>query len=71
MEEKLHLLQRQHLIFQPPDSDFLEVAQMRSDSSTHSSPNITPRASNHSNMSQSDMAHSAYEHEDAGKIFLT
>ncbi|XP_057201931.1 serine/threonine-protein kinase/endoribonuclease IRE1-like isoform X1 [Triplophysa rosa] len=65
MEEKLHLLQRQHLIFQPPDSDFLETAHIRSESSAHSSPNITPRASNHSNLSQSEMTHSANEHEEA------
>uniref|UniRef100_A0A8C1TBH6 Serine/threonine-protein kinase/endoribonuclease IRE1 n=1 Tax=Cyprinus carpio TaxID=7962 RepID=A0A8C1TBH6_CYPCA len=70
MEEKLQLLQRQQLIFQPPtdlppDTDFLEAAHTRSESSTHSSPNITPRASNHSNMSQSEMGHSANEHEDA------
>ncbi|KAA0705229.1 Serine/threonine-protein kinase/endoribonuclease IRE1 [Triplophysa tibetana] len=65
MEEKLHLLQRQHLIFQPPDSDFLETAHIRSEGSSHSSPNITPRASNHSNLSQSEMAHSANEHEEA------
>lgn len=64
MEEKLHLLQRQQLIFQPPDSDFLEVTHMRSESSTHSSPNVTPRTSNHSNMSQSEMANSSNEHED-------
>ncbi|XP_055039394.2 serine/threonine-protein kinase/endoribonuclease IRE1 [Misgurnus anguillicaudatus] len=64
MEEKLHLLQRQQLVFQPPDSDFLEVTHMRSESSTHSSPNVTPRTSNHSNMSQSEMANSANEHED-------
>uniref|UniRef100_A0A673ID31 non-specific serine/threonine protein kinase n=1 Tax=Sinocyclocheilus rhinocerous TaxID=307959 RepID=A0A673ID31_9TELE len=60
------------LIFQPPtdlppDTDFLEAAHTRSESSTHSSPNITPRASNHSNMSQSEMGHSANEHEDAGQ----
>lgn len=70
MEEKLHLLQRQHLIFQPPDSDFLETAHIRSEGSSHSSPNITPRASNHSNLSQSETVHSANEHEEAGTIFF-
>nr|QBA85661.1 serine/threonine-protein kinase/endoribonuclease IRE1-like protein [Ctenopharyngodon idella] len=48
----------------PPDTDFLEAARTRSESSGHSSPNVTPRASNHSNMSQSEMGHSANEHED-------
>lgn len=74
MEERLELLQRQ----QPfpsadmglglvPDSDYLEVARARSESSDHSSPNITPRASNHSNMSMSEIGSSANEHEDGGK----
>ncbi|XP_051996106.1 serine/threonine-protein kinase/endoribonuclease IRE1-like isoform X1 [Xyrauchen texanus] len=69
MEEKLQLLQQQQLIFHPPadlppDADFLEVAHTRSESSAHSSPNVTPRASNHSNMSLSEMANLAIEHED-------
>lgn len=74
MEERLELLQRQ----QPfpsadmglglvPDSDYLEVARARSESSDHSSPNVTPRASNHSNMSMSEIGSSANEHEDGGK----
>ncbi len=72
MEEKLQLLQQQQLIFQlpsdlPPDTDFLEAAHTRSESSTHSSPNVTPRASNHSNVSQSEIGHSANEHEEAGQ----
>ncbi|KAM3598819.1 uncharacterized protein V6R79_023021 [Siganus canaliculatus] len=71
MEERLELLQRQ----QPfpatdvglglvPDSDYLDVSRIRSESSDHSSPNITPRASNHSNLSVSEMGSSANEHED-------
>lgn len=73
MEERLELLQRQ----QPfpsadiglglvQDSDYLEVARARSESSDHSSPNITPRASNHSNLSISELGSSANEREDGG-----
>ncbi|CAM4424566.1 unnamed protein product [Leuciscus chuanchicus] len=65
MEEKLELLQRQQLVFQPPaDSDFLESGRPRCESSAHSSPNVTPRASNHSNLSQPEAGHSANEHDD-------
>uniref|UniRef100_A0A8C5C6U4 non-specific serine/threonine protein kinase n=1 Tax=Gadus morhua TaxID=8049 RepID=A0A8C5C6U4_GADMO len=74
MEERLELLQRQQP-FPPlgdlgmglsltPDSDYLEVARTRSESSDHSSPNITPRASNHSNMSVSELGSSANEHDE-------
>lgn len=74
MEERLEMLQRQ----QPfpsvdmglslvPDSDYLEVARARSESSDHSSPNLTPRASNHSNLSVSEVGASLNEHEDNGK----
>ena len=76
MEEKLELLQRQQP-FPPadvglalglvPDSDYLEVARTRSECSDHSSPNVTPRASNHSNLSVSELGSSANEHEDGGK----
>uniref|UniRef100_A0A8C9Z3P6 non-specific serine/threonine protein kinase n=1 Tax=Sander lucioperca TaxID=283035 RepID=A0A8C9Z3P6_SANLU len=48
-----------------PDSDYLEVARTRSECSDHSSPNVTPRASNHSNLSVSELGSSANEHEDA------
>uniref|UniRef100_A0A672H7C7 Serine/threonine-protein kinase/endoribonuclease IRE1 n=1 Tax=Salarias fasciatus TaxID=181472 RepID=A0A672H7C7_SALFA len=62
MEERLELLQRQQP-FPPaevalglaPDSDYLEVARIRSECSDHSSPNVTPRASNHSNLSVSEL----------------
>ncbi|KAK7174133.1 hypothetical protein R3I93_001346 [Phoxinus phoxinus] len=65
MEEKLELLQRQQLVFQPPaDPEFLEAGRTRCESSAHSSPNITPRASNHSDLSLPDAAHSAAEHDD-------
>ncbi|XP_036445565.1 serine/threonine-protein kinase/endoribonuclease IRE1 isoform X1 [Colossoma macropomum] len=69
MEEKLELLQRQQLLFQPPtdllpDADFLEAAHTRTESSNHSTPNGTPRASNHSNLSMSELGSSATEHEE-------
>ncbi|XP_031425227.1 serine/threonine-protein kinase/endoribonuclease IRE1 isoform X2 [Clupea harengus] len=66
MEQKLELLQRQHLLFQPPadmppdDADFL----LRAESSDHSSPTGTPRASNHSTLSLSEVGSSANEHEE-------
>ena len=74
MEERLELLQRQQP-FSPTDvglglasdSDYLEVARTRSDCSDHSSPNVTPRASNHSNLSVSELGSLANEHEDGGK----
>uniref|UniRef100_A0A673CE20 non-specific serine/threonine protein kinase n=1 Tax=Sphaeramia orbicularis TaxID=375764 RepID=A0A673CE20_9TELE len=47
-----------------PDNDYLEVAHIRSECSDHSSPNVTPRASNHSNLSVSELGSSANEHED-------
>uniref|UniRef100_A0A674MBD6 Serine/threonine-protein kinase/endoribonuclease IRE1 n=1 Tax=Takifugu rubripes TaxID=31033 RepID=A0A674MBD6_TAKRU len=46
------------------DSDYLEVVRARSESSDHSSPNVTPRASNHSNLSVSEHGSSPYEHEE-------
>uniref|UniRef100_A0A668SMB1 non-specific serine/threonine protein kinase n=1 Tax=Oreochromis aureus TaxID=47969 RepID=A0A668SMB1_OREAU len=46
------------------ESDYLEVAHIRSECSDHSSPNVTPRASNHSNLSVSELGSSANEHED-------
>lgn len=72
MEEKLELLQKQQLLFQPPgdllpDGDFLEVARGRGESSGQSSTNATPRASNHSNLSHSEPGGSAAEHEEGGK----
>uniref|UniRef100_A0A674MNN6 Serine/threonine-protein kinase/endoribonuclease IRE1 n=1 Tax=Takifugu rubripes TaxID=31033 RepID=A0A674MNN6_TAKRU len=46
------------------DSDYLEVVRARSESSDHSSPNVTPRASNHSNLSVSEHGSSPYEYEE-------
>ncbi|XP_062388116.1 serine/threonine-protein kinase/endoribonuclease IRE1-like isoform X2 [Sardina pilchardus] len=67
MEQRLELLQRQHPLFQPPDAlppdadDFLLRA---AESSDHSSPVGTPRASNHSNLSLSELGSSANEHDE-------
>ncbi|XP_028311409.1 serine/threonine-protein kinase/endoribonuclease IRE1 isoform X3 [Gouania willdenowi] len=71
MEEKLELLQKQQP-FLPADvglglsldTDYLEVARGRLECSDHSSPNITPRASNHSNLSMSELGSSANEQEE-------
>uniref|UniRef100_A0A3B4B8U6 Serine/threonine-protein kinase/endoribonuclease IRE1 n=1 Tax=Periophthalmus magnuspinnatus TaxID=409849 RepID=A0A3B4B8U6_9GOBI len=71
MEERLELLQRQQPfptsdlgLALTPDSDYLDVAHIRSEGSDHSSPNVTPRASNHSNMSASELGNLASEHDD-------
>lgn len=71
MEERLELLQRQQPfpaadmgLALAPDADYLDAAHIRSEGSDHSSPNVTPRASNHSNMSLSEMGASTYEHDD-------
>ncbi|KAJ8399645.1 hypothetical protein AAFF_G00407500 [Aldrovandia affinis] len=71
MEEKLELLQRQQLVFQPPsdlppDADFLDAARARTESSDNSSPSLTPRASNHSNLSVPELTSAALEPEDGG-----
>lgn len=70
MEERLEMLQRQ----QPfptgdivPDSDFLDAAHGRSESSDHSTPNLTPRASNHSNLSCSEPGNAISEQDDNGE----
>lgn len=69
MEERLELLQRQQPfpsadmgLALAPDADYLDAAHVQG--SDHSSPNVTPRASNHSNLSLSEMGGPAYEHED-------
>lgn len=73
MEERLELLQRQQPFLSADiglglgqDSDYLEVVRARSESSDHSSPNVTPRASNHSNLSVSEHGSSPYEREEGG-----
>ncbi|XP_067089079.1 serine/threonine-protein kinase/endoribonuclease IRE1 [Osmerus mordax] len=77
MEERLELLQKQQPFPPPsdlglaPDTDYLEVARARFESSDHSSPNITPRASNHSNLSASELGSSANEHDDGDEDINT
>lgn len=70
MEERLEMLQRQQP-FPPgdivPDADFLDVAHGRSECSDHSSPNLTPRASNHSNLSCSEPGSALTEQDDNGE----
>ncbi|XP_035254246.1 serine/threonine-protein kinase/endoribonuclease IRE1-like, partial [Anguilla anguilla] len=70
MEEKLELLQRQQLVFQPPadlapDADFLlDVVRARAESSNNSSPSLTPRASNHSDLSAPEPGGAGAEQDD-------
>uniref|UniRef100_A0A8C7Y9M9 non-specific serine/threonine protein kinase n=1 Tax=Oryzias sinensis TaxID=183150 RepID=A0A8C7Y9M9_9TELE len=47
-----------------PDGDYLDVTRTRSDCSDNSSPNVTPRASNHSNLSVSELGTWTNETED-------
>ncbi|KAI4822421.1 hypothetical protein KUCAC02_007972, partial [Chaenocephalus aceratus] len=61
---KQQQLQHQEFQRQMEENDYLEVARTRSEYSDHSSPNVTPRASNHSNLSVSELGSSANEHED-------
>lgn len=73
MEERLELLQRQQPFLSADiglvqDSDYLEVVRARSESSDHSSPNVTPRASNHSNHSVSELGSAPDEHDEGGTI---
>nr|XP_029510675.1 serine/threonine-protein kinase/endoribonuclease IRE1-like [Oncorhynchus nerka] len=60
LDERLDLLRRQP--FSPPGTD-LPLLALDADSD-HSSPNGTPRASNHSNLSVPELGSSANEHED-------
>ncbi|KAK6288397.1 hypothetical protein J4Q44_G00389030, partial [Coregonus suidteri] len=64
LDERLDLLRRQQ--FPPPGTDLpLLAPDADSDhSSPNGTPNITPRASNHSNLSVSELGSSANEHED-------
>ncbi|KQK81807.1 hypothetical protein AAES_77214 [Amazona aestiva] len=63
LEEKIQLLQQQSLPFRgpsemPPEADFLDTSNARTESSAASTPNVSPRASNHSaysNISTSDV----------------
>ncbi|XP_042175159.1 LOW QUALITY PROTEIN: serine/threonine-protein kinase/endoribonuclease IRE1-like [Oncorhynchus tshawytscha] len=64
LDERLDLLRRQP--FSPPGTDLpLLTPDADSDhSSPNGTPNITPRASNHSNLSVPELGSSANEHED-------
>ncbi|XP_053564106.1 serine/threonine-protein kinase/endoribonuclease IRE1 [Bombina bombina] len=63
LEEKIQLLQMQNIPFQSPmeglpDGDFLDIAGARSEISANSTPNVSPKASNHSlhsNLSTSEV----------------
>ncbi|KAM8945730.1 serine/threonine-protein kinase/endoribonuclease IRE1 [Pelodytes ibericus] len=53
LEEKIQLLQMQHATFQTPpegisEGDFLDITGLRGESSANSTPNVSPKASNHS-----------------------
>ncbi|XP_063816976.1 serine/threonine-protein kinase/endoribonuclease IRE1 isoform X1 [Pseudophryne corroboree] len=63
LEEKIQLLQMHHVTFQSPveataEMDYLDIAGVRGESSANSTPNISPKASNHSlhsNLSTSEV----------------
>lgn len=67
MEQRLQLLQRQQLLFQPPSD--LPLPPLEDEGSEHSSPAGTPRASNHSNLSISEIGSSATEHDETEDEF--
>ncbi|XP_038613027.1 serine/threonine-protein kinase/endoribonuclease IRE1 isoform X2 [Tachyglossus aculeatus] len=70
LEEKIQLLQQQQLPFHPAgelaqDPDFLDVATCgQSESSATSSPNVSPRASNHSLHSNTSVTREQEEADD-------
>uniref|UniRef100_A0A8C3QXU1 non-specific serine/threonine protein kinase n=1 Tax=Cyanoderma ruficeps TaxID=181631 RepID=A0A8C3QXU1_9PASS len=69
LEEKIQLLQQQKLPFGapgdlPPEADFLDMSYGRTESSAASTPNLSPRASNHS-------AYSNISTSDVGSCFST
>ncbi|XP_055650140.1 serine/threonine-protein kinase/endoribonuclease IRE1 isoform X2 [Falco peregrinus] len=69
LEEKIQLLQQQKLPFRapsdlPPEADFLDASCGRTESSAASTPNMSPRASNHS-------AYSSISTSDAGSCLST
>lgn len=79
LEEKIQLLQQQKLPFGapsdlPPEADFLDTSYGRTESSAASTPNLSPRASNHSaysNVSTSDVGSClSTEQEEGGKVDL-
>ncbi|NXX52722.1 ERN1 endoribonuclease, partial [Scopus umbretta] len=69
LEEKIQLLQQQKLPFRapsdlPPEADFLDTSYGRTESSATSTPNMSPRASNHS-------AYSSISTSDVGSCLST
>lgn len=77
LEEKIQLLQQQKLPFGAPgdlpsEADFLDMSYGRTESSAASTPNLSPRASNHSaysNISTSDVGSCfSTEQEEGGKV---
>ncbi|NXA48556.1 ERN2 endoribonuclease, partial [Nothocercus julius] len=85
LEEKIHLLQQQQqqqqqqLPFSAPsdlsaEADFLDASYVRTESSATSTPNLSPRASNHSaysNISASDVGSClSTEQEEGGKLIF-
>ncbi|XP_027510053.1 serine/threonine-protein kinase/endoribonuclease IRE1 isoform X1 [Corapipo altera] len=69
LEEKIQLLQQQKLPFGapsdlPPEADFLDTSYGRTESSAGSTPNLSPRASNHS-------AYSSISTSDGGSCLST
>ncbi|KAJ8404258.1 hypothetical protein AAFF_G00340310 [Aldrovandia affinis] len=63
LEEKLDLLQKRQLLFRTPPDPHPDPT----DSSNHSSSNLTPHASNHSSLSACENFSSAPEHEEGGE----
>ncbi|KAG8535747.1 hypothetical protein GDO81_027851, partial [Engystomops pustulosus] len=79
LEEKIQLLQMQHVTFQPAaeaaaEGDYLYVTGVQGESSANSTPNMSPRASNHSmpsNLSTSEVGSViSTEQEDADEETL-
>uniref|UniRef100_A0A3P8ZK47 Serine/threonine-protein kinase/endoribonuclease IRE1 n=1 Tax=Esox lucius TaxID=8010 RepID=A0A3P8ZK47_ESOLU len=64
LEERLELLGRQPFPSQGADLPLLAPDADSDHSSPNGTPNITPRASNHSNLSVSELGSSANEHDD-------
>lgn len=69
LEEKIQLLQMQHVTFQAPAEVAVDGDDLRGESSANSTPNMSPRASNHSlhsNLSTSEVGSVvSMEQEDA------
>ncbi|XP_018429302.1 PREDICTED: serine/threonine-protein kinase/endoribonuclease IRE1, partial [Nanorana parkeri] len=75
LEEKIQLLQSQQTPFQSaevmPEGDYLDITSMRSESSANSTPNVSPKASNHSNLSMSEAGSVACTEQEDGDDDMT